>query len=996
MYPRLRLLSPRAILAWAGFLAGTTAAVAAADEPPPYLCKEWQVEDGLPQSHIQAIAQTRDGYLWLGLLNEGPVRFDGVRFTPLSALSAAYAGRFDHDHYVRALLGGSDGSLWVGLERGGLCRWKGGGLTVYTRAEGLADDTVRALAEGKDGTLWVGTAAGLCRFRDGAFRRLGRKEGLTDDRITALWLDEDATLWVGTEAGGLNRLRGGAWTAFGTAAGLPHRHVTALCRTRAGELWVGTEAGLGRGRGDRFVTLGRQDGLSQAEVLSLAEDRHGVLWVGTPAGVDLYRHGAFARVPTVDGLSERDAFALFLDREGGFWVGTDSGLLQVRDRKVAVLSTPEGLGYPHAVAIAAGRRGDLWITTAAAGLNRYRDGVFSGITTAHGLSSDWTTAVCEDRGGGVWVGTWGGGLNRVRGERCTTYTTRDGLAGDTVMALLQDRAGDLWIGTTTGLSRLRGGTLTSYTTRDGLPHPEVMALLEDRHGQLWVGTTGGLGRRVGERFDALTTRDGLSCGSVLCLHEDADGDLWVGTEWGGLNWLRDGGFRAFTTREGLACDTVSHILEDGRANLWLAGPKGIARVSRQQLRAVADGRAAALASATFGRHDGMRASRCSRGAPAGCKTGDGRLWFTTINGVVVIDPDRVRTNEVAPTAVIEEVLLDGASLDPERPGRARPGRGSLEFHFTASSFHDPGKVRFRYQLEGFDPAWVEAGTRRVAYYTNVPPGSYRFRVRACNSDGVWDDRGAGVELTLPPHFYQRAWFRVLCLLGPLAPLAMGYGLRQREVRARERELVRLVDRRTAELTELHAALERQNRQLAELATTDPLTGLKNRLHLREVLESSYALAVREGRPLSLVLLDVDHFKQFNDSFGHPAGDAVLREVAAAIGGMLRASDVAARYGGEEFAVLLPSTGAEEGRLVAERLRIAVADRPWERRAVTASVGVATLNPTTAGPWALVEQADRALYRSKWRGRNCMTHHEDLLGPGDAAAPAAELAAGRGR
>src|SRR5262249_18473558 len=327
-----------------------------------------------------------------------------------------------------------------------------------------------------------------------------------------------------------------------------------------------------------------------------------------------------------------------------------------------------------------------------------------------------------------------------------------------------------------------------YGPREGLKDTTVLAIREDGRGDLWLGTEGGGLYRFSEgRFQAFTTRDGLSDDTILSLYEDADGCLWIGTDGGGLNRYRDGKFTRVTRRQGLFDDVQYAILEDGRGDLWMSCSRGIFRTRRSELEDVADGRRRSVTSTAFGRADGMRSAECSGFTqPAAWKSKDGRLWFPTIDGAVVIDPDRIRSNGEPPPVVIEEATVDHRALASGKDGlRAPPGRGDLEIHYTGLSFIDPERVQFRYKLEGFDLDWIDAGSRRVAYYTNIPPGSYQFRVIACNNDGVWNQTGAGLEFTLTPHFYQTRWFYTLGGIA-LALAVFGAG-RVRAARAKARE-----------------------------------------------------------------------------------------------------------------------------------------------------------------------------------------------------------------
>jgi PAS domain S-box-containing protein len=396
-----------------------------------------------------------------------------------------------------------------------------------------------------------------------------------------------------------------------------------------------------------------------------------------------------------------------------------------------------------------------------------------------------------------------------------------------VMATYVDRQGTLWIGTRGGLSRMEGGRFVTYTTRQGLSNNNVSAIYEDPSGNLWVGTAGGgLNRLKDGKFTTYSTANGLSNDVVWSLYGEDDGTLWIGTNGGGLVRLKDGKFTSFTTRDGLFDDAVFQILDDGHGNLWMSSNKGLFRANKAQLNAFALGATHSIHCVSYGTADGMKSKECNGGfQPAGWKLRDGRLCFPTMKGLVFVDPSQLRPNPLAPPLVIEQVTANQRAFSPFQAARVPPGRGQLEFEFAALSFISPDNIHFMYRLEGFDKEWVDAGSRRAAYYTNIPPGRYRFTVTASNSDGVWNRTGASFDLTLEPHFYQTLWFYALCGFLVLSLAVAAHLLRVRQFNEREKELSRRVDERTRELQQeiaerkrVEAALresEQRFRQLAE-------------------------------------------------------------------------------------------------------------------------------------------------------------------------------------
>jgi diguanylate cyclase (GGDEF)-like protein len=430
----------------------------------------------------------------------------------------------------------------------------------------------------------------------------------------------------------------------------------------------------------------------------------------------------------------------------------------------------------------------------------------------------------------------------------------------------------------------------------------------------------------------------------------------------------EGKFTVFTTKSGLFDDVAFGILEDDRGDLWMSCNKGVYRASRRNLEAFARGKVKAVPCVAYGRADGLKTSECN-GATQPCvwKGRGGRLFFATAKGYGVIDPADIRTNPNPPPVVIEQVLADGRPL---LGTKLTPGRHRLEFEYTGLSLVAPEKIRFKYRLAGLESEWVGAGTKREAVYAALPPGTYTFQVIACNNDGIWNEKGASFHFVIEPRFYQTKRFVVICILLGAVAVALTVQLRTRRLLNRQRELEQEVAVRTAQLA---AA----NEELQRLTKVDTLTGTASRRHLYELLETEWRRGRRVGDPVSLLMADIDLFKAYNDTFGHPAGDECLQRVAATLRGSLRRpSDVVGRYGGEEFLVVLPATGEEGARQVAEAMRSgveALAIPAADTRispVVTLSVGVATAVPDEDSlATDLVEEADRALYRAKQSGRN---------------------------
>ena len=828
--------------------------------------QSWQTDTGLPQNTVHAIVQGRDGYLWIAT-EGGLVRFDGVEFravtranTPelpsdliddlmedrdgtlwvstsggLARMRGGLVEAFGAAHGIPATqvwrtFQDGRGVVWA-LTAAGLFRIEderatridlNAGLTENSRMAAGTDGSLHPVAPtagapgapgslhpiaptagapGAPGSLWLGTAEGLMRAgADGVFQRVG-----AGGEVLALALDRGGTVWAGMRSG-LEACSATGCRSVPVPGGVA---VNALAEDRVGRAWIGTEAGLLVADGDRVQAFGQKTG----PVGFLYGDRAGMLWAGTAQGL--------MRIDPQKGTAELlrggDVFlSAAEDREGDLWLGTESGGLAVlRDRKFSSLAAEDGLTDEYVLALAQAPNGHVAAGTKGGGLNVFRDGQFYPLTTAQGLLSNVVLTMAAAANGDVWVGT-PDGLNLLHnGDVVRAFTTADGLADDFVRSLYVGRGGELWIGTRHGLSRYEDGKFTTWTALDGLgsdligamtQHPTTPnagvpgAPTQDRDGNLWIGTLGGLSRFRDGQFRNFTTKDGLSSNVVTALYEDGD-ELWIGTNDGGLNRWRAG--KIVTLASPQLPQRVIAILEDGSGYLWISSNTGIYRASREALNRMADGGAAAEVM-RFGVADGMRISECSSGGhPAAVRLQDGSLWFATLKGIARVDPEHMPVNRVAPQVALERVSVDDALQTSTADLTVTPGHSHYEFDYAGLSFVAPQKVEYRYQLEGFDRGWVDAGTRRAAYYTNLPHGHYTFRVIARNNDGVWSGTAATAELTIEPHVYQTVWFRLLVLL---AIVGLGYAAWRRRLMRAEREFQAVLGERTRIAREIHDTL----------------------------------------------------------------------------------------------------------------------------------------------------------------------------------------------
>lgn len=753
----------------------------------------WQVPQGLPQATIYSITQGKDGYLWLGT-QTGLVRFDGVRFTSLG----------EPNLWVRDLEEDDQGALWAGSNSTGLVRIQGGARTSYSMKEGLPSDNIRSLFFSRsNGKLWICTSAGLGCLQNGKIVTYGTAQGLATLSVRAVCESKQGRVWVGGDSTALSVSDGDAFKAFPLKSLPEYSSVRALLCATDGTIWVGSTNGLIQlkdGKERRFTTA---DGLADDWIYCLTEGNDGTIWIGTKDGFSRYRSGELESFHARDGLSQSTVYTLYEDHEGSLWVGTKHGLNQFLDRRTVPFTASEGLASNNTGPVLQDSRGNIWVGTLDAGLSHFDGRRFSVLTTQQGLASNSINALA-DGVEGLWVGT-DHGLSFLRGNHVDkTYATAQGLPADDIRCLFRDEKGTLWVGTAAGPALLRGD---QFVDLEGLAKPiraPIAALIRRGDGSVFFADeNGGLYRYADKKLTEIP-QEGIPRRDVDAFYEDKDGLLWMGTLGGGLRLMEGEKVTRYAMRDGLYDDDIYGIVCDDQDRLWMACSKGIFYVSRSDLRKFAKGKISSFISTPFSPTDALRTIECKSGVqPGAWRMKDGRLWFSTIRGVIVVDTARLTRKLPAPPVVIEEVIANGKRAPAGDVQRLAPGVNNLEFRYTALSYLVPGRITFRYKLEGFDKDWVEAGGRREAFYTNLPPGHFRFRVAALNVDGTSSEATNGLALVLTPYFYQRDWFVPACI-GAAALLAwIGYRLRVRRIKA---GLVAIVAERSRIARELHDTL----------------------------------------------------------------------------------------------------------------------------------------------------------------------------------------------
>jgi signal transduction histidine kinase len=538
-------------------------------------------------------------------------------------------------------------------------------------------------------------------------------------------------------------------------------------------------------------------------VSAILEDSEGNLWIGTAGGLSRLSQGRWSRFTTAEGLSDDDVRSLLEDHEGNLWVGTADGLNCLSDSRFTSYGRTEGLPEHSIASVVPARDGGVWLGTSSGAVAKLKGKLIEYVELPTSLGHERVIALHEARDGSLWIGVDNGHLFRRQGRTLTDLTPPNISSAWKVSVITEDDQGLLLFVASLGFARIKGGEIVR--SEPIVSEPGYMHFIHrDRAGTLWLGGSDGLYRVQGGEMKRYGSKAGLRRNRVRWLSEDTDGSLWLATA-GGLVHFKDEKIQTIGVEEGLPENYLRLVLDDGLGYLWIASMGSVFRLDKQEVLQVMAGRAARVSAVVFDNSDGLRTTEAVPSNHPGFRGDDGRLWFATTRGVSVIDPTRISVNEPAPQVRIEGITADGRT---DIPGDGAslgygPGRGQVSIEYSALSFRAAGRVRFRYRLEGFDDKWVEAGSRRSVYYSNLPPGRYHFAVIACNRDGLWNGHEAGFSFSIDPPFYRTRLFYASCLAAALLLAAAAYRLRVNQIQAR---FAAIIGERTRIARELHDTL----------------------------------------------------------------------------------------------------------------------------------------------------------------------------------------------
>ena len=736
----------------------------------------WREADGLAQSRIRAILQTRDGYIWLGT-DGGLVRFNGEHFNQYSVESGDLK-----DNEVWTLQEDDEGSLWIGTYGGGLTQLKGGHFKTFTTSDGLPDDVVSEVDKDSAGNLWLLTGQGLARYSHGRLQRVTNEDGLADLHATAIAPNAPGGALIAVRSD-IYQFSNGRFHFLSTESS-KYGYVEKLLYAQDGSLWIGFSSGAIIQKKDGHTRQIAFEGYAAGQIHRLYQDPRGGIWAAVGKRLVKFQDGAFRSVSVEAGTPPLGSvYGIFMDQEGGVWLGLQSnGAARLRVNQLSTIAEPDGLPDDRARSVYQDREGRVWIGSAD-GLASYVNGCVHPMPRLDGPQIWDVRSMAEDPEGNLWISAGKDLLVRRRGRFARVRGWNPSYEIETLYA---DGHGNMWIGTDgAGLFRYAKGRFTNYDVTCGLGSNRIRAIMADRNGALWISTFGsGVSRYFAGQFTTFNSKNGLAGDRVVAMHEDEGGALWFATRQG-LTRFTQNVFFTFRGDSGLCSTFVYSILDDGAGSFWFSSADGIFRVAKSDLRAYARGEIARVTSIAYGERDGMKTRAGNVGnQPVAWKTVNGQMFFCTMRGVVIVDRSRLTNDAFVPPTYIEKAIVNRREQPLGKGVRVAQDQGELEIHYSALSYAAPGKLRFRYMLEGFDRDWIYAGGRRFTYYANLPPAKYRFRVAARKMDGEWNEASSAYEVNLTPPFYRTSSF-LLTAVGAVLLLAWGtFWLHMHEVRAR--------------------------------------------------------------------------------------------------------------------------------------------------------------------------------------------------------------------
>lgn len=744
-----------------------------------YLIDSWQISDGIPSDEIRSIVQTPDGYLWIAT-SRGLVRFDGLKFSIIGFTpreGAAPRKTIIPD----TLCVDKEGTLWIGSAVGlTFYRHRTSHFKTYTPADGITNDRIRSIKDDVKGNLWISFHSSyLDRFSNGKFTAFNPSHGLEGNKINSIVERRNGNLLFSTRENGVFTYKDEKFFKY-SIKGLENLEIITMYEDKKANLWIGTNNGLFRVTDKNVLKYTTVHGLSHDFITFIIEDSNRNLWIGTIKGLNRIKKRPDGAVDIESLLKRFLIRCLFEDEEKSLWIGTESsGIRRLKDSKFLSYEPLREHQEEIFFSLWENQQGDTWIGRLDGKLFRCRGNGLIESMEIPGIPGTAVFSIAEDAKRNLWLGTNGKGIFQKKNTTFFQFTTREGLADNIVLSISRDRHGNLWLSTFDGVSIIRhekNNVIESFKSKDGLLGKRVNNVYEDKTGNIWIASDKGITVLKDGKIEKNDIYYYLKDVPVACIYEDQDissdeaSVYWIATHGGGLKRLKEGTVTSYTTSEGMTTDFLYQFFEDKWDNFWFMSDSGILRVNKNELERFDDNEVDSINCTSFGISDGLESLESNNkfSRHSAIKTRNGEFWFITKKGITIMNPEKIQINKVPPAVVIESVFFDEQSILLHRDAKANAFKDMTDFrfHFTAPTFLSPEKVKFKYQLEGFDREWVSLplGSERAASYRDLDPGTYTFKVIACNSDGVWNRTGDSITFTLKPFFYQTSLFKIVIIL----------------------------------------------------------------------------------------------------------------------------------------------------------------------------------------------------------------------------------------
>ena len=791
----------------------------------------WNIENGLPDNVVQDILKTSDGYIWIATF-DGLARYDGIKYDYFDRENVPFlTGNQD----ILSLFEDRHKNLWIGTNGGGFLKYNRGKFDTIAVTSQFRKASITAFAQTGDGTVWVGGDMGLGKIVDGVFHTIEDFPSLKNLTVTDLLVNAHDDLWITTKMAGLIKKSESYIKQFTTKDGLASNSIRTIYEDAKNKLWLGSDVGIMKISGYEIVNITKQYGLATVNINEFLEDGGGNIFIATDNGLLRFYNGAFSTFNESNGLPNNIVTALMDDGQEGIWLGTfRGGTVRIKNGSFYNYGIEEGLCY-NVVNVVFQDKETYWVGTEN-GMSAFRNNKFRNYYYPQNALRNTVKDFLKDSQGNLWAATYDG-LYKYRSGWNKKYCVEDGLSSNSVRCLLQDQKGRLWIGTSDGVNIIDEGKIETLTTENGLLNTHILALMQDHGGNIWIGTNGGgLSLYKNGKISNFTEENGLLANVVFNIYQDQKGTLWLATSKGICSY--DG--TVFTFYDGineLIKKSVFQILEDKKQKMWLTTAKGVFVISKFDLQNAGHEKAAIIDKVKlYDKSYGLRTNSIT-GSSRTLVDQQGKFWLPTLKGIAVIDPNNIPVNEIPPKVSIEKLVVDGLETALQNVVVIEPGKRNIEFHYTGLNYTASEKIKFKFKLEGLDKYWVNAGQRRVAYYHNIPPGIYTFKVKAANDDGIWNEKYANLEIVQETYFYKTQWFYGLVGLFVFALGVLGYSLKIRNFRVMNRELSRQVEERTFDLKKQKEELQKINSskdKLLSIISHDlkgPLNSIKQMLNL---------------------------------------------------------------------------------------------------------------------------------------------------------------------